>query len=60
MTARKEYSKEFKPNTIALMVEQKHSRVEAARNLSLSPQILGCWLKVVADDDGHAFRDNGT
>jgi transposase len=41
MTARKKYSKEFKLDTIALVVEQKYSRTEAARNLGLSPQILG-------------------
>jgi transposase len=32
MTARKKYSKEVKLDTIALVVEQKYSRVEAARN----------------------------
>jgi transposase len=60
MTARKKYSKEFKLDTIALVVEQKYSRTEAARNLGLSPQILGRWLKEAEDDDGHAFRGNGT
>ena len=60
MTARKKYSKEFKLDAIALVVEQKYSRVEAARNLGLSPQILGRWLKEAEDDDGHAFRGNGT
>jgi transposase-like protein len=59
MTARKKYSKEFKLDAIALVVEQKYSRVEAARNLGLSPQILGRWLKE-AEDDGHAFLGNGT
>ena len=44
MTTRKRYSKEFKLDSIALVVEQKYSRVEAARNLGLSPQILGRWL----------------
>ena len=58
MTARKKYLKEFKLDTIALVVEQKYSRVEVARNLGLSPQILGRWLKEAEDDDGHchAFR----
>ena len=43
MTARKKYSKEFKLDTIALVVEQKiqSSRVEAARNLGITAQILG-------------------
>jgi transposase len=60
MTAPKKYSKEFKLDAIALVVEQKYSRVEAARNLGLSPQILSRWLKEAEDDDGHAFRGNVT
>ena len=60
MTTRKTYSKEFKLDAIALVVEQKYSKAEAARNLGLSPQILGRWLKEAEDDDGHAFRGNGT
>ena len=60
MTPRKTYSKEFKLDAIALVVEQKYSRAEAARNLGLSPQILGRWLKEAEDVDGHAFRGNGT
>jgi hypothetical protein len=38
MTTRKTYSKEFKLDAIALLVEQKYSKAEAARNLGLSPQ----------------------
>jgi len=60
MTTRKTYSKEFKLDAIALVVEQKYSKAEAARNLGLSPQILGRWLKEAEDDDGQAFRGNGT
>jgi transposase len=60
MTTRKTYSKEFKLDAIALVVEQKYSRVEAARNLGITAQILGRWLKEAEDDDGHAFRGNGT
>ena len=62
MTARKAYSKEFKRDPIALVVEQKYNRVEAARNLGLSPQIIGRWLKEAENDNGHghAFCGNGT
>ena len=60
MTTRKQYSKEFKLDAIALVVDQKYSRVEAASNLGLSPQILGRWLKMAEDDGGLAFRGNGT
>jgi transposase len=60
MTTRKTYSKEFKLDAISLVVEQKYSKAEAARNLGLSPQILGRWLKEAEDDNGQAFRGNGT
>jgi transposase len=60
MTARKIYSKEFKLDVIALVVEQKYSRTEAARNSGLSPQILCHWLKEAEDYDGHAFRGHAT
>ena len=59
MKARKQYSKEFKLDAIDLVVEQQYNKTEAARNLGLSPQILGRWLKEAEDDDGHAFRGNG-
>jgi transposase len=60
MTILKKYSKEFKLDAIALVIEQKYSQTEVTRNLGLSPQILGRWLKESEDDDGHAFRGNGT
>ena len=60
MTTRKTYSKEFKLDAISLVVEQKYSKAEAARNLGMSPQILGSWLKEAEDDNGQAFRGNGT
>ncbi|MFT6987404.1 MAG: transposase [Psychromonas sp.] len=41
MTVRKKYSKEFKLDAIALVVEQKYSRTEAARNLVLSYSVVG-------------------
>jgi transposase len=43
-----------------LVVEQKYSRVEAVRNLGITAQILGRWLKEAEADDGHAFRGNGS
>lgn len=59
MTKRKKYSKEFKLDAIALVKEQNYSQVEAARNLGLSPNMLGRWIKEAENDDGHAFRGNG-
>ena len=59
MTKRKIYSKEFKLDAIALVQDQNYNIAEAARNLGLSAQMLGRWLKEAESDDGHAFRGNG-
>jgi transposase len=45
MTKRKKYSKEFKLDTIALVVDQNYSRAEAARNLGVNPNMLDRWIK---------------
>jgi transposase len=59
MTKRKKYSKEFKLDAIALVVEQNYSQAEASRNLGINPNMLGRWIKEAENDDGHAFRGNG-
>lgn len=45
MTKRKTYSKEFKLDAIALVREQNYSIAEASRNLEVSAQRLGRWIK---------------
>lgn len=40
-------------------MEQGYSRVEAARNLDISANILRRWIKQSQDDQGQAFRGNG-
>jgi len=59
MTKRKSYSKEFKLDAIALVIEQGYSQAEAARNLGINANMLGRWIKEAENDDGHAFRGNG-
>lgn len=59
MKTRKSYSKEFKLDAITLVRAQNYSIAEAARNLELTPQLLGRWIKETENDDGHAFRGNG-
>lgn len=59
MTARKKYSKEFKLDAIALVIEQNYSQAEASRNLGINPNMLGRWIKEAESDDGLAFRGNG-
>ncbi len=45
MKKRKTYSKEFKLDPIALVRDQKYCISEAARNLEVSTQVLGRWIK---------------
>ncbi|MGB1263275.1 MAG: IS3 family transposase [Cognaticolwellia sp.] len=59
MKSRKTYSKEFKLDAIALVRDQNYPVAEAARNLEVSAQVLGRWIKEAENDDGHAFRGNG-
>lgn len=60
MNARKKYSKEFKLDAISLVVDQKFSRAEAARNLEINPNLITRWMKEYEkDQDGQAFRGNG-
>jgi transposase len=59
MTARKQYSKEFKLDAISLVLEQGYSRSEAARSLDIKPDLVGRWVREHRSDDGQAFRGNG-
>jgi transposase len=59
MTTRKKYSKEFKLDAISLVNEQGYNKAEAARNLGVSPGLLGKWMREAENDDGLAFRGNG-
>jgi transposase-like protein len=45
MTKRKKYTKEFKLDAISLVRDQNISVAETSRNLNVSPQILGRWIK---------------
>ena len=59
MTTRKKYTKEFKLDAKALVLEQNYSQAEASRNLGINPNLLGRWIKEAENDDGLAFRGNG-
>ena len=59
MTQRKKYSKEFKLDAVALVIEQGYTRIEAAQSLGINTNMLGRWINEQKNDDGHAFRGNG-
>lgn len=59
MSNRRQYSKEFKLDAISLVNEQGYSRTEAARSLSINPNVLSRWIKEHTTEDDNAFRGNG-
>ncbi len=59
MKIRKQYSKEFKLDSVSLVLEHGYSRKEAADSLDIDPQMLGRWIREHQKEDGQAFRDNG-
>jgi transposase len=56
MKNHKTYSKEFKLDAIALVRDQNYTVAEAARNLDVSAQVLGRWIKEAENEEDHAFR----
>lgn len=59
MIKRKKYTKEFKLDAISLVRDQHLNIAEASRNLGVSAQMLGRWIKEEENEDGQAFRGNG-
>jgi len=59
MTKRTKYTKEFKLDAISLVRDQNLNIAEASRNLGISAQVLGRWIKEEENEDGQAFRGNG-
>lgn len=59
MATRKKYSQEFKLDAISLVFEQGYTRAEAARSLSISPNMLTRWIKEHESENSQAFRGAG-
>jgi transposase len=59
MTTRKKYSQEFKLDAINLVMEQGYTRSEAARSLSINPNMLTRWIKEHETENAQAFRGAG-
>ena len=55
MTKCKKYTKEFKLDAISLVRDQNISVDETSRNLGVSAQMLGRWIKAEESEDGQAF-----
>lgn len=59
MSDRKKYSKEFKVDSVSLVLEQGYSSEEAARSLDLNTSVLRRWIKEHKDLNEQAFKGNG-
>lgn len=59
MTERKKYSKEFKLDSINLVLEQGYGVTEAAKSLGLHQSALSRWIKEHKELDGQSFKGNG-
>ena len=56
---RKSYTKEFKLDAIALVLEQGYKTTEAAKSLDINVNMLRRWVREHQDNEGQAFRGNG-
>ncbi len=60
MTARKQYTKEFKLDAVSLVLDQGHTTSEVSRSLEINANMLRRWIKEFeADDAVQSFRGNG-
>ncbi len=56
---RKQYSKQFKIDSVKLVTEQGYKVSEAARSLGIHEGILRRWKQELTSDDAQAFPGNG-
>jgi len=53
---RRQYTDEFKHDSVMLVIEQGYSIREAARNLGITEKILGRWKREYLDRQDPAFQ----
>ncbi len=58
-TARKQYTKEFKQQSVSLITEQGISLAQAARDLGLRENLLSRWKRELAQQGQQAFSGHG-
>ncbi len=56
---RKRYSKQFKVDAVKLVIEQGYPIGETARNLGITPNMLGRWKSELEAGSEHAFPGKG-
>ena len=56
---RRNYSREFKKEAVALITDKGYSIAEASRNLGVEYSVLRRWKNQLADDPQNAFPGKG-
>jgi transposase len=59
MATRKQYSREFKLETVKLVTERGMSRTQVARDMGIDVQTVRTWVKQFAADHERAFPGHG-
>lgn len=59
MTQQKQYDKEFKLNTVQLVLASGKPITQIARELGISSKTLYGWMAQYKDDPKHAFVGSG-
>ena len=56
---RRTFSREFKQEAVALVVEHGYSYAAAGRSLGINGNLIGRWKRQLEDDASAAFPGNG-
>lgn len=56
---RKKYTKQFKLDTVKLVIEEKHSASEVSRNLGIGNGTVQRWVREYKAQQADAFTGNG-
>ncbi len=56
---RKNYSKEFKLNTVKMVTEEGRRAAEVARDLGISENLVYNWKRAYLEEEQQAFRGKG-
>ena len=56
---RRRFTKEFKLETVRLVVEQGRKQVDVCRELEINPMVLSRWIRDLQKDAAQAFPGKG-
>ena len=56
---RKEYSKEFKQDTVRLIVQSGKATSEVAKDLGINPNVIYRWVRQYREDSENSFPGKG-